>query len=551
MSLEGQRLGEFEILGLLGQGATGSVYKAKQSSLHRFVALKTLNLALANDAAYIRRFQREASSAAALNHANLVQVYSSGESQGVHWFSMEYVDGESVKSRLQRNGQLDPQEAIAIGVHVATALDYGWRKAGLIHRDVKPDNIFLSADGEVKLGDLGLAKSAGQLEELTMTGQSMGTPNYISPEQVQALKSVDLRTDIYSLGCTLFHLLSGRPPFQGNGAVTIMMKHVTDPVPSLRQGWRQCPPVLANVIGKMMQKKPERRQQTHEEVIADLRHAYEVVSNPSRKADFLARTRITVESLVTHPSRPLLSIAGAIACATLATAAFLLAGQGKGSQNVVVPSQAALPPVAEGARSQAHSKPVFTMAATPSPVPRNSSSTFPPGVWTRIDVRDAAFRPFTVKGDGAVTLTHGMLLPGVTAKDIAVRARVQRHAGAQHSGLQVRMNGPNNRNLDLRDAETSLASSPPGPYYPPIPHDTRLGQDRPVLLQLAAIGDTTFGAIDDILLPNHRTPTVMFPGGVLIWSQDGDFRDIEVMVLDGVPKANWPDFVQAALQRRP
>jgi len=241
MSLEGQHLGEFEILERLGQGGMGAVYKARQTSLDRTVALKTLQASLAGDAEYIARFQQEAKAAAVLNHPNLVQVHSAGESDGLHWFAMEYVEGESAKARLKRKGRLDPLEAIAITIHVATALEYGWRKAALIHRDIKPDNIFLSEDGEVKLGDLGLAKCAGQTQGLTITGHSMGTPHYISPEQVEAMKDVDLRADIYSLGCTLYHLLSGHPPFDGNSAVAIMMKHVNGPVPELPSVWPECP----------------------------------------------------------------------------------------------------------------------------------------------------------------------------------------------------------------------------------------------------------------------------------------------------------------------
>jgi serine/threonine protein kinase len=278
MSLEGHHLGEFEILDRLGQGGMGAVYKARQTSLRRTVALKTLQAALADDVEYIARFQQEAVAAAGLNHPNLVQVYSAGESEGLHWFAMEYVEGESAKVRLKRKGRLDPLEAIAIAIHVATALEYGWRKAALIHRDIKPDNIFLSSDGEVKLGDLGLAKSSGQTQGLTMTGASMGTPHYISPEQVEAMKDVDFRADIYSLGCTLFHLLSGQAPFDGNNAVAIMMKHVHAPVPDLRSAWPECPIELSTVVKRMMQKHPADRQQSYEEVNADLRRAYDVLS---------------------------------------------------------------------------------------------------------------------------------------------------------------------------------------------------------------------------------------------------------------------------------
>ena len=148
-----------------------------------------------------------------------------------------------------------------MGVHLANALDYAWKRARLIHRDIKPDNIFLSGDGEVKLGDLGLAKVADQTQSLTMTGASMGTPYYVSPEQAQGKKDVDLRADIYSLGCTLYHLVSGQTPFTGENALAVMMLHVTTPPPDIRGVFPACPTVLADVILKMMQKDPAARQQ--------------------------------------------------------------------------------------------------------------------------------------------------------------------------------------------------------------------------------------------------------------------------------------------------
>ncbi|MDR3403356.1 MAG: protein kinase [Chthoniobacter sp.] len=284
MTLKGQTLGEFEILEALGHGGMGAVYKARQLSLKRLVALKTLQPAVADDAAYIARFQQEAIAAAALNHPNLVQVYSAGESDGLHWFSMEYVEGESARARLKREGRIEPREAITIAICVATALQYGWRKASLIHRDIKPDNIFLSRDGEVKLGDLGLAKSGAETKGLTATGHSMGTPYYISPEQARDSKSVDFRADIYSLGCTLFHLVSGVPPFDGTSAAAIMLKHITEPTPSLPAIWPQCPPRLGEVVGKMMQKEADARQQDYETLITDLRRAYAMPAAPPSPA---------------------------------------------------------------------------------------------------------------------------------------------------------------------------------------------------------------------------------------------------------------------------
>lgn len=280
MTLVGQTLGEFEILEVLGQGGMGAVYKARQLSLKRLVALKTLQPAIADDEAYVARFQQEAIAAASLSHPNLVQVYSAGQSDGLHWFSMEYVEGESARARLKREGHIDPREAITIAACVATALQYGWRKASLIHRDIKPDNIFLARSGEVKLGDLGLAKSAAENKGLTSTGHSLGTLYYISPEQARDSKTVDFRADIYSLGCTLFEMVSGRPPFDGSSAAAILLKHMTAPVPSLQAAWSQCPPRLSDLVGKMMQKDPGARPQDYAALISELQHAHAMQDVP-------------------------------------------------------------------------------------------------------------------------------------------------------------------------------------------------------------------------------------------------------------------------------
>lgn len=278
MLQEGVRLGEFEILAPLGHGAMGAVYKARQTVLKRLVAIKTLQPSLASDAAFVTRFHNEAIAAAALNHPNLVQVYAANETDGIHWFAMEFVDGENVQSRLKRLGKLHPGEALAICMHVQTGLAYGWRKANLIHRDIKPDNIFLSNEGEVKLGDLGLAKSTEHQHSLTMTGASMGTPLYISPEQAEGRRDIDLRTDIYSLGATLYHLIAGAPPYTGESVFSLMTMHVSAPVPDIRELDPTLPASLAAVIQKCMQKAPADRYENYEELGAALAEAYTALS---------------------------------------------------------------------------------------------------------------------------------------------------------------------------------------------------------------------------------------------------------------------------------
>ncbi|MCX7825686.1 MAG: serine/threonine protein kinase [Verrucomicrobiae bacterium] len=228
--LAGQSFAGCEIIAKLGQGGFGAVYKARQVDLDRFVAIKVLSRELSEDPEYVARFKQEAAAAAKLSHSGIVQVYAAGSVEGTHYFIMEFVDGESVQRRIDREGKIEPREALAICIYVAEALEFAWQRAKLIHRDVKPDNIFLSADAQVKLGDLGLAKQAGASTNLTRSGMMMGTPNFISPEQAQAKKEIDFRADIYSLGCTLYYMVTGRMPYEGAGdALAIIHKHCYDP----------------------------------------------------------------------------------------------------------------------------------------------------------------------------------------------------------------------------------------------------------------------------------------------------------------------------------
>jgi formylglycine-generating enzyme required for sulfatase activity len=258
----------------------GAVYKARQPLLNRLVALKVMSPHLGADPSFVARFVREASAAANLNHPNMVQVYTAGEADGMHFIAMEFVEGESLQKRLHRLGRIESREAIAITVYVAQALQYAWNKAHLIHRDIKPDNVFLSDSGEVKVGDLGLAKSVGgETTELTQTGAAMGSPHYISPEQATGLKDVDFRTDIYSLGCTLYHMLTGKTPYSGDSSMAVMMKHVNDPPPAIFKTWPACPMPLGMLVGKMLAKDRNARPQSYEQLVDDLLAVHEKIKN--------------------------------------------------------------------------------------------------------------------------------------------------------------------------------------------------------------------------------------------------------------------------------
>src|SRR4051812_28336994 len=258
----GQLFAGYKILCELGRGGMGAVYQARQVSLQRLVALKILPPHLASDKDFVTRFQSEAVAAASLNHPNLVQVYAAGESEGIEFIAMEFVEGETIQQRLRRCGRLPLTEALDIAYHVATALDHAWQTAQLIHRDVKPDNIFLAQNGTVKLGDFGLAKILRDgSASVTVTGHVMGSPHFISPEQARGERDVDLRADIYSLGCTLHTMTTGRTVFEGPDFVSIMYKHVNDLPAPLHTLLPNCPTSVNRLLTRMIAKERDQRHQ--------------------------------------------------------------------------------------------------------------------------------------------------------------------------------------------------------------------------------------------------------------------------------------------------
>ncbi|MBZ5587112.1 MAG: serine/threonine protein kinase [Acidobacteriia bacterium] len=256
--MPGAAFGDYEILGELGAGGMGRVFRARHLTLQRDVALKVLGEQFATDESYRQRFVKEARAAAKLNHPNIVQIYDFGQVEGIFYLAMEFVLGESVGDRIRRNGKFSEADALATVRQACTALRVA-HGAGIVHRDVKPDNLILSADGVVKLVDLGLAKSIADDQNMTQTGVVAGTPHYISPEQIAGLKDIDGRADIYSLGATLFHMVTGHTPFEGSSPMVIVAKHLHDePVdprtfaPTLSHG-------VCAVIRKMMARDRDER----------------------------------------------------------------------------------------------------------------------------------------------------------------------------------------------------------------------------------------------------------------------------------------------------
>jgi serine/threonine protein kinase len=232
--LSGQALGGFEIHSRLGRGAMGTVFRATQRSLGRVVALKVLDPAVASRPELAARFRLEARAAVLLDHPHVVQPIDFGEDRGILFFAMELMEGGSAAARLVRGARFSEREALDVGIAIARALAYA-QERGVVHRDVKPDNILFSRHGIAKLADLGIAIERARDEAVTETGVAMGTPEYMSPEQARGQRErLDVRSDIYSLGVTLFEMLAGERPFKGATALAIMLQQVTAPLPDVR-----------------------------------------------------------------------------------------------------------------------------------------------------------------------------------------------------------------------------------------------------------------------------------------------------------------------------
>ncbi|MHC4250366.1 MAG: protein kinase domain-containing protein, partial [Planctomycetota bacterium] len=266
-----RRLGRYEVLERIGSGGMGTVFRARQLPIDRIVALKVLSPDLAGDKRYIRRFVREARAAGALNHPNVVLVHDVGRVEGHPYICMEHVDGTTVERMLRERGRLAPDEAVSIAVDVARALEKA-HASGIIHRDIKPDNILVDTRGVVKLADLGLARGplpAGA-ESVTRDGIGMGTPCYMSVEQARDARRADARSDIYSLGATLYHMVTGQVPFDGDSAVDVLMRAAEDPLVSPAERVPGLPGSVVQAIERMMAKDASARYQTASALLADL-----------------------------------------------------------------------------------------------------------------------------------------------------------------------------------------------------------------------------------------------------------------------------------------
>lgn len=270
----------YRVIRQLGAGGMGQVFLVQHPRLPRRDALKLLDAGVSRNDDFKARFQREADLLAQLSHPNIVTLHDRGEFEGRLWITMEYVDGTDAAELLKPDRPFDADLAIALIAGAGTALDHAWRKQRITHRDVKPANILVgiddAADGplieSVKLADFGIAKAAGEATSITSTGMTVGTMQYISPEAIEG-EEVDNRSDIYSLGCTAFHLLTGQPPFAGTSIASTMSAHLTKPVPLISRVAPYLPEAMDAIFERALAKNPADRYQSCAEFVTALQEA--------------------------------------------------------------------------------------------------------------------------------------------------------------------------------------------------------------------------------------------------------------------------------------
>jgi serine/threonine-protein kinase len=262
----------YEIIDKVGSGGMADVYKARDQRLNRFVAIKVLKPEYSSDKSFVNKFRGEAQSAAGLSHPNIVNVYDVGDDSGLHYIVMELVEGITLKRFIERKGKLEVKEAVGIAIQIAQGMEAA-HDNHIIHRDIKPQNIIISRDGKVKVTDFGIAKATNSN---TITSNAMGSVHYLSPEQARGGYS-DEKSDIYSLGVTMYEMLSGKVPFAGDNTVSVALLHIQGEAMPLRELDPEIPVSIDKIVQKCMQKRPERRYHTASELITDLKKA---ITNP-------------------------------------------------------------------------------------------------------------------------------------------------------------------------------------------------------------------------------------------------------------------------------
>ena len=302
---KGTVVGDYIIEKRLGVGGMGEVYLAEQRSMMRPVALKILQPDLAEDSSYLERFYREVRTLAQIQHPNIVNAIETGCQDKICYFSMSYVKGMDLKQRLDESGPMSEIDSLHVLLKISEALKYVWNKHKLIHRDIKPANIILTEENEVKLMDLGISKviSDDKSTSLTMVGMMVGSPDYISPEQARAQEDIDWRADMYSLGASFYHMLTGEVPFSAETSMGIVAAHLSDPIPDPRDKNPQITDESANIVGQMMQKKRNDRFQSWDHAINAIKNAISKLSNKGAETTITTAPDITLQKKKAEESK--------------------------------------------------------------------------------------------------------------------------------------------------------------------------------------------------------------------------------------------------------
>lgn len=292
--LVGKKIGDCKLLSQIGKGAMGMVYLAEQIDLQRKVAVKLLDPKFSADKSYIERFEMEARAVAKLNHPNIVKVYDFGNEHGLFYIVNEYIDNGSVQDLINKHGPLSPEKAVEYGIQVAKGLIEAC-KSDIIHRDIKPDNLMVTKDDVVKIADFGLAKSMTGDAAATQSGLIMGTPFYMSPEQAKGM-AMDSRSDIYSLGVSLYSMVIGDVPFDADSVVGVLLKQISADRPDPCAINPSLPPVFGALIMRMMDKFPENRQQNPEELLKELEAVQQILKPAAPPPSLAEVTEVSEEN---------------------------------------------------------------------------------------------------------------------------------------------------------------------------------------------------------------------------------------------------------------
>jgi predicted Ser/Thr protein kinase len=493
-------LPQYEVTGFLARGGMGAVYQGIQRALHRHVAIKILPPEMDDrDLRFAAGFQLEAQAMARLSHPNIVAVYEAGETaNGLLYFVMEHVDGTDVGQMLEREGHLPPEQAVDICIAVCDALAFA-HEEGIIHRDIKPANVMVDRKGRVKVADFGLAKvlnSASQL--LSGSHFRVGTPDFIAPEALLPGNSVDGRVDLYSVGVMLYQMLTG----------------------SIPRGRFLPPSAVRPHIDRRLDAIVDRALQT------DLKRRYATAAEMKR--DLLA----AAGGAARHPAvkRLIAGKGGARALALALASAALLAAWAAWNWRLAHPAAATATATA-------------TKAAAPQAVaapPVSAANASPPArarTWTplRLNPHSVALNGLALTAEGVLKATHGFSLERL-GTNVGIQGYLRRPADVAHSGLQVRVVGPSHVALQVGMRQAWLRPMrnfpEPRPDHEALTLRPGQGQDTPMHLRLVVIGTTAYGWVDGQPLPMLQLKDPPKWGGVNVWSQNGEFSDLQFLDLD-------------------